>query len=173
MLEAAMLVFWQRGFAGTSLQQLQAATGVNKSGLYAEFRDKDDLFLSSLRHYVERRASEGLLTRTPPGWRNVESFLRSGPACAPGRKGCFAVNAMREFESLPPEAVQIVGASQAALLSLLTANIAAEPTRMPARQVAEIVLVFFTGLCLDMNADPAPRTTQRKVRNFMAMLKTL
>ena len=171
VVEAAMLVFWQRGFADTSLQELERATGVNKSGLYAEFDGKDDLYLSSLRHYIAHRAGEGQLTRLPPGWRNVEALLRTGPACAPGRRGCFAIEAIRDGASLPAEAAGIVAASQAAMLALITTNIAAETTRMPARDLAEIVLLFFTGLCIEMHANPSPRIRQRKIRNFMAMLK--
>jgi len=51
VLEKALPVFWKYGFADTSLQELEKATGVNKSGLYAEFADKGDLYLESLRHY--------------------------------------------------------------------------------------------------------------------------
>jgi AcrR family transcriptional regulator len=53
VLEKAMPVFWKHGFADTSLQELERATGVNKSGLYTEFRDKEDLFVACLRHYLE------------------------------------------------------------------------------------------------------------------------
>ena len=48
-----MPVFWKHGFADTSVQELERATGVNKSGLYKEFRDKEDLFVACLRHYLE------------------------------------------------------------------------------------------------------------------------
>lgn len=173
VLDAAMLVFWQRGFANTSLQELERATGVNKSGLYAEFDGKDDLYLSSLRHYIAHRAGEGQLTRLPPGWGNVETMLRTGPASAPGRRGCFAIDAMRECAALPAEAAGIVAASQAAMLALLTQNIAAETTRLPARDLADIVWIFFTGLCVEMHANPAPRARNRKIRQFMDMLKAM
>lgn len=168
-----MQVFWQRGFADTSLQQLERATGVNKSGLYAEFKDKGDLYLSSLRYYVDHRASEGLLVQQPPGWSNVAALLRAGPACSVDRKGCFAINAMRELGALPAEAAQIVEASQAAMLALLIQNIGAEKTTMAAKSIAEIVLIFFSGLCIEMNLDPSPSAVNRKVRNFMAVLKTM
>lgn len=168
-----MLVFWQRGFADTSMQQLERATGVNRSGLYAEFHDKQDLFLSSLRHYVARRAGEALLASAPLGWDNVEMLLRRGPLCDAQQKGCFAISAMREFASLPAAAHAIVSDSQANLQRQLTKNIACESTRLPPRQVAEMVMVFFTGLCTDMHAAPAPRTVSRKIKNFMAMLRSL
>ena len=50
------------GFADASLHELEQATGVNKSGLYSEFEDKEDLFLQSLRYYLEGLDKKGLLT---------------------------------------------------------------------------------------------------------------
>jgi hypothetical protein len=38
VLEKALPVFWRVGFAEASLHELEQATGVNKSGLYAEFK---------------------------------------------------------------------------------------------------------------------------------------
>jgi Bacterial regulatory proteins, tetR family len=43
VLEKAMPIFRKHGFADTTLQDLEKAKGVNKSGLYTEFRDKEDL----------------------------------------------------------------------------------------------------------------------------------
>ena len=78
VLEKAMPVFWKHGFADTSLQDLERATCVNKSGLYTEFRDKEDLFVACLRHYLESQEKRGLLTKEPLGWKNVETFLKNG-----------------------------------------------------------------------------------------------
>jgi AcrR family transcriptional regulator len=56
VLEKALPVFWKHGFADASLQELEKATGVNKSGLYSEFSGKEELFLESLRFYLDRLA---------------------------------------------------------------------------------------------------------------------
>src|SRR5229473_5002370 len=79
VLEKAMPVFWKHGFSDTSLQDLERATGVNKSGLYTEFRDKENLFVACLRHYLKSQEKRGLLTKEPLGWKNVETFLKNGP----------------------------------------------------------------------------------------------
>src|ERR1700755_3408890 len=100
VLEKAMPVFWTRGFSDTSLQDLERATGVNKSGLYTEFRDKEDLFVACLRHYLESQEKRGLLTREPLGWNNVESFLRNGPLHKGEQQGCFSVKSLSESASL-------------------------------------------------------------------------
>jgi hypothetical protein len=44
-LAAAADVFWKKGYDGTSLDDLAAATGMNRPSLYAAFGDKHDLYL--------------------------------------------------------------------------------------------------------------------------------
>src|SRR5277367_3282415 len=123
VVEKAMPVFWKYGFADTSLQQLERATGVNKSGLYTEFRDKDDLFLACLQHYLKTQEKRGLLTREPLGWNNIETFLKNGPFNKGEQQGCFCVNSMREFAILPNEVHGAVTGNRAVLERLLAMNI--------------------------------------------------
>lgn len=47
----AMDAFWKNGYSGTSLDDLSAATGMNRPSLYAAFGDKRSLYLSALAHY--------------------------------------------------------------------------------------------------------------------------
>src|SRR5258707_2749057 len=96
VLEKAMPVFWKRGFADTSLQDLERATGVNKSGLYTEFRDKEDLFVACLRHYLESQEKRGFLTREPLWWENVEKFLKHWPFNKGEQQRGVSVHFMRE-----------------------------------------------------------------------------
>src|SRR5260370_9757147 len=108
VLEKAMPVFWKHGFSDTTLQELERATGVNKSGLYSEFRDKEDLFVACLRYYLESQERRGLLTKEPLGCNNVETFLKEGPLNKGEQKAAFSVNSMPEFAILPHEAHAIV-----------------------------------------------------------------
>ena len=48
-----METFWQGGFAATSLDELSAATGMNRPSLYGAFGDKRDLYLKALQRYRE------------------------------------------------------------------------------------------------------------------------
>jgi len=47
----AMDRFWSTGYAGTSLDEISAATGMNRPSLYAAFGDKRALYLEALAHY--------------------------------------------------------------------------------------------------------------------------
>jgi TetR/AcrR family transcriptional regulator, copper-responsive repressor len=173
VLEKAMPVFWKRGFAATSLQDLEQATGVNKSGLYAEFRDKEEIFLECLRHYLEGLGKRLVLTKEPLGWRNIEMFLKDGPFNEGERKGCFAVNSMREFAVLPDGAYGAITESRAMVLHLLAMNIEAEKPKLAPSAIAEMVLSFFCGLCIERNLKSGKAPSTRKVKNFMAALQSL
>src|SRR4051812_11049174 len=52
-LVRAIASFWHAGYAGTSLDDLSAATGMNRPSLYGAFGDKRDLYLKALAHYWE------------------------------------------------------------------------------------------------------------------------
>jgi AcrR family transcriptional regulator len=173
VLERAMPVFWKHGFADTSLLELERATGVNKSGLYTEFRDKDDLFVACLRHYLESQGKRGLLTKKPLGWNNVKGFLKNGPLNKGEQQGCFSVSSMREFAILPDEAYDAVTENRAQLQCLLAMNIEAEKPRMAPSAIAEMVLSFFSGLCIERNLKSGKASSTRKIENFMAALRTL
>src|SRR3954463_13199827 len=56
-LDAALLLFWQRGYEGTSLAELSEKMGINMPSLYAAFGSKELLFRKALDRYVERPAS--------------------------------------------------------------------------------------------------------------------
>jgi AcrR family transcriptional regulator len=55
-LEAAMMLFWERGYEGTSMADLTQAMGLNPSSIYAAFGDKHALFQLAVKRYLEMRA---------------------------------------------------------------------------------------------------------------------
>jgi TetR/AcrR family transcriptional regulator, copper-responsive repressor len=52
--------FWKQGYAATSLDDLVAATGMNRPSLYAAFGDKRDLYLKTLKRYQHRSRARTL-----------------------------------------------------------------------------------------------------------------
>ena len=173
VLEKALPVFWKHGFANTSLQELEKATGVNKSGLYAEFADKGDLYLESLRHYLRKRQEDKLLTGRPLGWPNIERFLKLGSCSLEGQKGCFSVNAMNQFAVLPPAAQKMVFKSRAFLKDLIARNVEAEKPAMKPAALAEMILTFFTGVSMEQHLKGTKASMNRKVDDFMKVARKL
>src|SRR3978361_2482525 len=59
-LEAAMRLFWRKGFAAASMNDLCDAMGIRSPSLYAAFGSKEALYLEAVEHYVQ--------TIGPPVW---------------------------------------------------------------------------------------------------------
>ena len=95
-LDKALMVFWQRGFEGTSLSDLTEAMGINRPSLYAAFGNKETLFRLALDRYAE--TGPGSVQRQalqePTARRVVERLLCNTATtltdpCHPA--GCLAV----------------------------------------------------------------------------------
>lgn len=171
VLEKALPLFWKYGFARTTLPELEAATGVNKSGLYAEFESKEALFLACLDFYFENRPGAAILAAQPLGWHNIQRFLEEAPSCSLDERGCFSVNSMREVNVLPEAARQRMLAGRSRLKRSLKQNIEAEQPKLDASTICEIISVFFSGLCIEANLDPDRRRSREKIGELMQMLR--
>ena len=76
-LDAAMRVFWEKGYEGASLDDLTAAMGINRSSLYSSFGDKEKLFKRAIAHYADGPASYiGESLRQPTARAVVEALLK-------------------------------------------------------------------------------------------------
>lgn len=53
-LDAALHVFWKKGYEGTSLSDLTEAMDINRPSLYAAFGNKEELFRKALDSYANR-----------------------------------------------------------------------------------------------------------------------
>lgn len=57
-IDKAMNVFWEKGYNGTSMQDLVDAMQINRSSLYNTFEDKHKLFLKCLSTYFDNAMLE-------------------------------------------------------------------------------------------------------------------
>ncbi|WP_368681346.1 TetR/AcrR family transcriptional regulator, partial [Acinetobacter baumannii] len=51
-----MLLFWRKGYAAASMNDLCEAMGVRSPSLYAAFESKEALYLAAFEHYVATEA---------------------------------------------------------------------------------------------------------------------
>jgi AcrR family transcriptional regulator len=56
-LDAALAVFWRKGYEGASYTDLTQATGVERPALYSAFGNKETLFLRALERYYDHHLS--------------------------------------------------------------------------------------------------------------------
>ncbi|MGW8376847.1 TetR/AcrR family transcriptional regulator [Streptomyces sp. ODS28] len=107
-LERAGRAFWQHG-GGASVQTLTAATGLNRSSLYATFGSKQQLYLAALRHYIRTNSHPAFtaLSEDGRGLPALRDFFEGLIAvrCTGPRAGwgCMVVNAQAGAENEDPE----------------------------------------------------------------------
>ena len=113
-LNAALAVFWRKGYEATSLADLCEAMGMSKSTLYAVFGDKHQLFLSAIQAYSDDLVAElrKNYEMSPGPIEFIEQVLRSAAREAGPRgerRGCLVMNSATEFAQSDRDVARIVG----------------------------------------------------------------
>jgi len=102
VLETSIELFWEKGYEATSMNDLAAATGMAKPGLYATFGDKETLYAKALRRYVDQGGSRVLddLVQSPDPLdmviRRTLKTLAEATTGKNGPGGCLLVNTLVE-----------------------------------------------------------------------------
>ncbi|MGB6230867.1 MAG: TetR/AcrR family transcriptional regulator [Litorimonas sp.] len=158
-------LFWAKGYDGTSLSDITAATGLSKSSLYNSFGDKDALFKAALSRYHAQTVKAGadwlaLDDGTDPIGKLDQ--LLSGPSeDVYGRgddRGCFLCNTSADGLGRAPDIDTLVGDGFAVLeagLIALFRRYAPEADDRTLRDAARLALTTYTGLRIRSRTRPA------------------
>jgi TetR/AcrR family transcriptional regulator, transcriptional repressor for nem operon len=110
-LECATGVFWAKGFASTSTEDLLTAMGIGRQSLYNAFGDKRTLYLEAVERYA-RATTAGHMRRlnepTSP-LAGVRALLLGLVAEDDEQRalGCMGVGAVSEFGATDPTLVEL------------------------------------------------------------------
>ena len=88
-LQKAMELFWEKGYASTSLSDLTTHLGIGKGSFYATFNSKQELFEEAFELY--RKTQVGLL----------QQLLNSEPDVKVGLKKLLELNLVEPGFELP------------------------------------------------------------------------
>lgn len=96
VLDAALCVFWRKGYEGTSYADLTEAAGVERPALYSAYGNKEQLFRRAIARYGERYLEHFPEALARPTSREVVAHLLFATADLntrfPDRPGCFMIN---------------------------------------------------------------------------------
>lgn len=133
-LQAAMEVFWQKGYAGASLSDLTEKMGINKPSMYSAFGNKEALFVQATKLYIDNMTSlhAGYLFESGVPLRSrLKNFMMSlvSMQCESKQpKGCYIVLCQSELASgdMPDEASRLLteagGSSQTMLANIFQSD---------------------------------------------------
>lgn len=117
VLTKTTVLFWEKGYHGTSMQDLVDATGLNRSSIYNSFGSKLDLYLLSLKTYQknQRALLQGILVKAGNprealqlifGRIISQTLLKEAPS------GCFEINSLNEMAPHDPNVKQVLWQSK-------------------------------------------------------------
>jgi TetR/AcrR family transcriptional regulator, transcriptional repressor for nem operon len=113
VVEAAMDLFWEKGYEATTTQDLCERTGLGRGSLYNAFGSKHRLYEESVRRYAETWAVAQLEELAKPGpvrerLRNMMVGVIDADLADPRRRGCLALNAAIEVSGREGEVPNLV-----------------------------------------------------------------
>lgn len=109
-LTIIMDLFWQRGYANTSMKDIVQATGIQPGSLYAAFGDKEKLFHQVFKKYTQEFFRASMPRHCPPleciqQWFDL---LAKAMISDSKHKGCLIINTAIERESHSPSTIAII-----------------------------------------------------------------
>ncbi|TDG02573.1 TetR/AcrR family transcriptional regulator [Paraburkholderia guartelaensis] len=157
-LGCALRVFWAKGYASTSTEDLLAAMNIGRQSLYNAFGDKRKLYLEALERY-QGESTAGHIERlngSASPLAGIEALLLGLVADDEDERalGCMGVVAMSEFGAADPELVALRNKVAPRLSKRLLERIREGQaggeidTSLDARQAAAFLLMTMQGIQL-------------------------
>src|ERR1700738_3613599 len=110
-VERAMSVFWRKGYAATSTDDLLRAMNIGRQSMYDTFGDKHRLYLEALERYQRESIAENIrrLRSTASPLAGIEALVIGIIASdkSTREKGCMGVGSISEFGNTDPNLVTL------------------------------------------------------------------
>lgn len=130
-LDAAVLVFWDKGYDGSSIEDLTHAMGINRPSLYATFGNKRDLFMQAIDRYAATHGNRtfSAFRLEPDNRKAIERFFDVSIDCALAEdtpRGCLintvATEAAENNAELRDKLARMFTQTDAAIARRLASN---------------------------------------------------
>ncbi|MEM6633588.1 MAG: TetR/AcrR family transcriptional regulator [Bacteroidota bacterium] len=106
VLQKAMLIFWEKGYSATSVEELVKGMGISRSSLYDTFKGKKELFerVFDTYRYFHEEGLENFMEKQEDvlvGLKLIFQKVIAEDSSADSCKGCFVVNTATELLPAP------------------------------------------------------------------------
>lgn len=177
VIALALDVFWQKGLNDSTMQDLAAATGVQRGSLYNAYGDKEAIFLRAFDQYAaEFLESVGNLLANGNVAARLKNFLDSAVVNMTGGsppRGCLttrtALNAGISSEAVRGRVQTLLGRLEQAV----SKGISSAPDGRPASEanrLARVVVTFTRGLAVMERAGYSRKQLKESAVTFVDAL---
>ncbi|AZQ34586.1 TetR/AcrR family transcriptional regulator [Streptomyces cyaneochromogenes] len=181
-LQAALELFWQRGYEATSMSDLVEHLGIGRASIYATFGNKHELYLKALERY-DRAGLPPIvreLSQPGPALSAVRALVRRYATEASDERlrlnGCMVTNAAAELAPHDPAAARSVERNWDQLETVLHSTLvrAQAQGELPAGRdpltLARLLLVLLQGLRVVGKASSDPARVRDAAEQALALL---
>ena len=179
ILEKAANLFWEKGYANTSVQDLVDHLGINRASLYNVYPDKDALYREALARYqkVSQQTVREVFQEHPDIRKGLETlFISSAQLSDAQPVGCMMVNCTVERALEDDSIFHFLRRNKNAFLRVMKEYLKSgvetgqlSPT-LDLEAVSRYLYVFYNGLNVDLKLKPR----KDQVRQMIALaLKVL
>ncbi|SIS25800.1 transcriptional regulator, TetR family [Roseovarius nanhaiticus] len=176
-LDAAMTLFWVKGYAATSLKDLELALKMRPGSIYAAFQSKEALFGAALDLYAGRMEAElaAMISDAPSALIALRGYLLSLGGLEPCDKpstACMLVKSLLEIQSDHSDLRGLVLAHLETILRLLEdgftkARAAGElPADADPARLARRMQTYVFGLKIQAQRETDPVAMQRLAQDL-------
>jgi len=182
VLEAAMQLFWEKGYEATSLSDLTARMGIQRPSIYSTFGDKKELFEAALRRYTTSRAAD-IRARLQSHVSVKQAFATFFEEVIQAEytkdlsNGCFCINTMVELAP-HDERFEILTREHQLYLAVIfqetiergvqTGELEADTD---AKSLAQALIVSLIGLTVMMKSQPQRSFVDNAIAATLTLLK--
>ncbi|MED3025461.1 MULTISPECIES: TetR/AcrR family transcriptional regulator [Bacillus cereus group] len=181
-LDAAMRLFWEKGYAATSLSDLTAKMEIQKPSLYSAFGDKEGLFEAALRRYTNLHAAN--IRTKLQNEQSVKGAIRTffenmveEEYKKEFSKGCFCINTMVE---LAPhnEKFEVLTREHQMYLAVIFQELITKGIRsgelqndLNAKALAQTLVTSLIGLTVLMKSRPERSVIDNSISIIVSLVK--
>ncbi|MFJ9826227.1 TetR/AcrR family transcriptional regulator [Streptomyces sp. NPDC101160] len=181
-LQAALELFWARGYEATTMSDLVERLGIGRASIYATFGSKHELYVRALDRYRETRDPQLMAELSAPGpaLPAVRALVRRFAAEAATEEvrltGCFVTNSAAELGPHDRTVARRVELSWEQIETLLHAALARAraqgelPEGRDPRALARMLLVLMQGLRVVGKASSDPGRVRDAAEQALALL---
>ncbi|WP_338652096.1 TetR/AcrR family transcriptional regulator [Lysinibacillus sp. Y5S-8] len=182
VLEAAMQLFWEKGYEATSLSDLTARMGIQRPSIYSTFGDKKELFEAALRRYTTSRAAEirAKLQRQTSVKQAFSLFFEEVIAAEYTKdlsNGCFCINTMVELAP-HDERFEILTREHQLYLAVIFQETIERGIQTgeldagtDAKSLAQALIVALIGLTVMLKSQPQQSFVSNAIATTLTLLK--
>ncbi len=110
-LVQARNLFWEKGYQGTSMEDLVQETGLSRASIYDTYGDKHRLYLQCLKQYTREAEAcyQAIATETASPMKALELIIRKAAhTTLQEQKSCMAVKAAFEIGNADLEVHEVL-----------------------------------------------------------------